>query len=167
MEWKTQNGDGAMRWETTSNFKSCFVISIQYFSHRFLTFPGHFCFASHCLVIVCRVPLSGKRISVCRTCTEKAVLCYDSFATLLTIFKALHWHIECLAISSAVSAVYGISIWVYSKFIATSSIGKLLHIFRLSDTFWVLKYLFNIPVNEQLIDVVQTTWWLDLPNYLN
>lgn len=55
-----------------------------------------------------------------------------------------------------------ISIWVYSKFIATSLIGKLLHIFRLSDTFWVLKYLFNIPVNEQLIDVVQTTWWLDL-----
>lgn len=95
-----------MRWETTSNFKSCFVISIQYFSHRFLTFPGHFCFALHCLVIVCRVPLSGKRISVCSTCTEKAVLCYDSFAFLLTIFKALHWHIECLAISSAVSAVY-------------------------------------------------------------
>lgn len=52
-------------------------------------FPVRFCFAPHCrLVIVCRVPLSGKRISVCRTYTQNGALCSDSFATWLTIFKA-------------------------------------------------------------------------------
>lgn len=63
---------------------------------------------------------------------------------------------------SAVQLARQCQLWVNSKFIGTSLIGKLLNMLRLSGTFWVLKYLFNIPVNEQLIDDVQTTWWLNL-----